>query len=477
MGEPSATPRRSLSTLDAVAIIVGMVIGAGIFSFPSMVAGQVNSGWMYIAVWLLGGAVSLIGAVCYAELATTYPNTGGDYYFLRRAFGDGPSFLFAWARMSVIQTGSIALQAFIIGDYAARFFADPNAAPGQFQMVSSVCAAVVVALLTALNVAGVREGKWTQKLLTGFEVLGLLLVVGAGFLLLARAGAAPDPAAAGAAASGGGNNLGLALVFVLFTFGGWNEAAYLSAEVSAERRSIVRALVLGIGAVTAIYLLVNVAFLFGLGLDGMKNAKGTVAAELLQRVAGDAGAKTISLIVVIAALSTVNATIFTGARTNYALGRDFSVFRPFGVWNVTRNTPVNALLLQGLIALILVGIGAWKKQGIQLMVDYTFPVFWFFFLLAGISLFVLRWKEPDVQRPFVVPLYPILPMIFCASCAYMLYSTVNYSYTVHGRWSLVGLAVLAAGVPFMLMSDSRRDIPDKDGGFDPIVPPTEAMES
>jgi amino acid transporter len=476
MGAPSATPRRSLSTLDAVAIIVGMVIGAGIFSFPSMVAGQVNSGWMYITVWLAGGVISLIGALCYAELATTYPDAGGDYYFLRRAFGDGPSFLFAWARMSVIQTGSIALQAFIIGDYAARLISDPNVS--QFSMISSACAAVVVAFLTALNVAGVREGKWTQKLLTGFEVLGLLLIVAAGFLLLARSGAAPAAATAAPLA----NNLGLALVFVLFTFGGWNEAAYLSAEVAGERRSIVRALVFGIGAVTAIYLLVNVAFLFGLGLDGMKNSQGTVAADLLQRVAGTGGAKVISLIIVIAALSTVNATIFTGARTNYALGRDFSIFRPLGVWNVSRNTPSTALIVQGLIALLLVGIGAWNQRGIRSMVDYTFPVFWFFFLLAGVSLFVLRWKEPRVQRPFKVPLYPLLPLIFCATCAYMLYSSVTYN----GKWSLVGLAVLAAGIPLMLLSESRRELPDEHGkfpgetgGFTPIVPPAaaEPMES
>jgi amino acid transporter len=474
MGEPSPTPRQSLSTLDAVAIIVGMVIGAGIFSFPSLVAAQVSSGWMYIAVWVAGGLISLVGALCYAELATTYPDAGGDYYFLRRAFGDGPSFLFAWARMSVIQTGSIALQAFIIGDYAARFFvADPNASPTQFQMISSVCAAVVVAMLTALNVAGVREGKWTQKLLTGFEVLGLLLIVAAGVLLLARSGASPAPAAP----ASGANSLGLALVFVLFTFGGWNEAAYLSAEVSGDRRSIVRALVFGIGAVTAIYLLVNVAFLFGLGLEGMRDSRG-VAADLLQRAGGTSAAKLISLIIVIAALSTVNATIFTGARTNYALGRDFSIFRPLGVWNESRNTPSAALVAQGLIALLLVAISARTRSGVESMVNYTFPVFWFFFLLAGISLFVLRAKDPHIERPFKVPLYPVLPIIFCATCAYMLYSSVTY----HGKWALVGLAVLAAGIPLMLMSESRPDVPGQPPapprGFTPIVPSApEPMES
>jgi amino acid transporter len=460
-----------------VAIIVGMVIGAGIFNFPSSVAGTVSSGWMYITVWLVGGVISLVGALCYAELATTYPDAGGDYHFLRRAFGDGPAFLFAWARLSVIQTGSIALQAFIIGDYAARLFSDQATSSTQFQTIASASAVIIVAFLTALNVAGVRQGKWTQKLLTAFEVLGLLLIVGAGFLLFARNGATPAPAVAAAPAA---SNLGLALVFVLYTFGGWNEAAYLSSEVSGARRSIVRALVFGIGAVTAIYLLVNVAFLFGLGLEGMKNARGTVAAELLQRVAGDGGAKTISLIIVIAALSTVNATIFTGARTNYALGRDFSIFRPLGVWNESRNTPSTALIVQGLIALVLVGIGAWNQKGVDSMVQYTFPVFWFFFLLAGISLFALRWKEPHVQRPFRVPLYPVLPLIFCASCAYMLYASVTY----HGKWSLVGLAVLAAGIPLVLMSESRPDVhsepPGRPSGLDPVVPgapPEATMES
>ena len=470
MGETSATPRRTLSTIDAVAIIVGIVIGAGIFSFPSLVASQVGSGAMFMAMWLIGGAVSLCGALCYAELATTYPDTGGDYYFLRRAYGDGPAFLFAWARMSVIQTGSIALQGFIIGDYAARLFVDPDASPGQFQTISSICAALVVAVITALNVAGVREGKWTQKLLTACEVLGLLLIVVAGITAMLKFGAA-SPAQPTAPMQ---TSFGLALVFVLFTFGGWNEAAYLSAEVSGERRSIVRALVFGIGAVTAIYLLVNAAFLLGLGLEGMRSSKG-VAAELLERAAGTGAAKVISLIIVIAALSTVNATVFTGARTNYALGRDFSLFRALGAWNASRQTPTNALLVQGLISLALVGFGAATRSGMQAMVNYTFPVFWFFFLLAGISLFVLRGKEPHVERPFKVPLYPVIPAIFCATCAYMFYSSVTYN----GVWSLVGVAVLAAGVPLMLLSRPRPTDEAQQRGFDPTMvnPPTEAMES
>ena len=468
MGEPSATPRRSLSTLDAVAIIVGIVIGAGIFKFPQLVAFNVNSGAAFIGVWIAGGVISLIGALCYAELATTYPNAGGDYHFLNRAFGNGPSFLFAWARLAVIQTGSIAIQAFIIGDYAASILSDAKTSPQQAQIISSVTAAIVVALLTALNVAGVREGKWAQKLLTTCEILGVLLVVGAGFWVVTR-GAGPALQPGG---GGGSSAIGMAMVFVLLTYGGWNEAAYLSAEVQGDRRNIARALMWGIGVVTGIYLLANLAFLYGLGLDGMRSSS-AIAAELLGRATGSGGATLISIIIVIAALSTVNATIFTGARTNYALGRDFPMFRALGQWHGQRNTPANALLVQGLIALALVLFGAMTREGITTMVDYTSPIFWFFFLLVGVAIFVLRRREPNIERPFRVPFYPLTPLLFCLVSAYMLYSSIAYAKI----GALTGLAVLAAGVPVMLVARARGNDPSEPRGFDPIVPPTEAMES
>ncbi|MDQ3439999.1 MAG: amino acid permease [Planctomycetota bacterium] len=449
------SPRQSLSLLDAIAIIVGIVIGSMIFKAPSWVAGFSPSVTYFITFWVLGGVISLIGALCYAELAATYPDAGGDYHFLSRAYGPSVGFLFAWARLAIIQTGSIAIQAFVIGDYASKLL--PIGAAS-----SAIYAAVVVLLLTALNIAGIRQGKWAQIVLTACEVLGVILLILAGFTLASRGGAAAavDPAAGGATFSIGG--AGMAMVFVLLTYGGWNEAAYLSAEVRG-RRGIAAALLLSIGLVTAIYVLANVAMVAGLGLDGVANSS-AVAADLAGGAFGSFGGVLISIIVVIAAASTTNATIITGARTNYALGRDFPLLARLGQWSDRGGTPTNALIVQGLISLVLVVLAGISISGFKAMVDYTTPVFWFFFLLATGSLLVLRRREPHVERPFRVPLYPLTPILFIVVCGYMFYSSVMYA----GIWSLVGLAVLAAGVPLLLIAKPgrRREVQP---GFEPVM--------
>ena len=451
-------PRRSLSLLDAVAIIVGIVIGSMIFKAPSWVAGFSPSVGWFIGFWVLGGVVSLVGALCYAELAATYPDAGGDYHFLTRAYGPSAGFLFAWARLAIIQTGSIAIQAFVIGDYAATLAPIGPAS-------SAIYAALVVVLLTALNIAGIRQGKWAQILLTVCEVIGVVLLVVAGFTLASRGGG-PAPVDAAAASAGGGTfsigGAGMAMVFVLLTYGGWNEAAYLSAEVRG-RRGIATALLLSIGLVTAIYVLANVAMVAGLGLDGVAKSD-AVAADLAGGAFGGFGGVLISIIVVIAAASTTNATIITGARTNYALGRDFPLLARLGQWSDRGGTPTNALVVQGVIALGLVVLGGISISGFKAMVDYTTPVFWFFFLLATASLLVLRRREPNVERPFRVPLYPVTPILFIAVCGYMFYSSVMYA----GVWSLVGLAVLAAGVPLLAFArPARAREPQRE--FEPVM--------
>src|SRR5688572_27270488 len=366
MDDVSAKPSRCLSVTDAVAITVGIVIGAFIFQAPSMVAANTSAPWQFVSLWVLGGVISLIGALCYAELATTYPDCGGDYHFLHRAYGGNLAFLFAWARLTVIQTGSIALQAFVIGNYATEVFSLGAHSP-------AIYAAGVVVALTAVNMVGIRSGKWTQVLLTTVEVLGVLLLIAAGFWIFGRdGGAAPQAPMKPVTASG----LGMAMVFVLLTYGGWNEGAYLSAEVRG-RRGIVTALLLSIGIVTTIYVLANVALMLGLGLPAMA-ASNSVAADLLGKAFGPVGANAIALMVVVAAASTTNATIFTGARTNYALGRDVPLLGWLGRWDARGNAPTAGLVLQCAITLAIVVFAAFTS-GLQTMVDYTTPVFWFFF--------------------------------------------------------------------------------------------------
>lgn len=426
-------PARVLGTIDVVALIVGIVIGAGIFRTPSLVAGNVDTGWMMLLVWLIGGFVSLAGALCYAELATAFPNTGGDYYFLIRAFGKKVAFLFAWSRMSVIQTGSIALLAFIFGDYATEIF--------RIGPQSSVLyAGLAVMALTVINLRGVNLGTGVQKLLTFLEVLGLLVLIFVGLFLLS-----PAPGTVQVIESSSGNSFGLAMVFVLLTYGGWNEAAYISSEIKSGQKKIVKALIFGILLITAIYILVNLAFLKGLGLSGMAGTN-AIAGDLMGNAFGKPGVVLISLLVGVAALTSANATIFTGARSNYALGRDFPVFSFIGKWKNKSEGPVNAFIIQGVIAMVLVSFGLFSRSGFETMIDYTAPVFWFFLLMVGLALFVLRKKEPNTERPFKVPFYPVLPLVFCLSSTYLLYSSIVYT----GWGALVGISVLLAGALLLI---------------------------
>ena len=284
---------------------------------------------------------------------------------------------------------------------------------------------------------GITFGTLTQKILTTVEVTGILLIIAAGFFL------APGNTAAFTAPAASANNssAGLAMVVVLLTFGGWNEAAYISAELRSAKRKMAKALILSILIITAIYMLVNMAYLNVLGLANMAGSK-AVAVDLMQITIGQGGVFLIGILVAISSLTSANATIFTGARTNYALGRDFPVLSRLSQWNSRKSAPVNAFIVQGAISLALISLGLITRSGFETMLDYTAPVFWFFFLLVGISLFVLRHKEPHAERPFKVPLYPLTPLIFCLMSAYLLYSSVAYT----GLGALVGIGVLVTGI-------------------------------
>ncbi len=420
-------------------MIVGIVIGAGIFKAPAIVAGSVSSEEVFIALWVAGGVISLVGALCYAELGSAHPNAGGEYYFLSRAFGGWLGFLFAWARMSVVQTGAIAAIAFVFGDYATQLLPLGAKSP-------VIYALLAVVAITALNVIGTRASRRLQNLLTAALALAIVAVIVVGLTFTGSAA----PVRVAASSSSAPLFSQLALIFILLTYGGWNEAAYLTADIRDARRNIVLALVMGILAVTVIYVLLNLAYLNVLGLEGMKASK-AVAADLMQAALGSGGAIVLSIIVVAASLSTLNATVFTGARTNYALGRDHSLFRVMGVWRAQSNTPVNALLVQGAVALVLVLLASQTPDGFETMVAYTAPAFWLFFLLTAISLFVLRRHAPASDNPYRVPLYPFTPLLFCAMCGYMLYSSFLYALSKDPSsiGAQLGIGVLLLGLPVM----------------------------
>lgn len=435
-----ASPKRLLKPYAAVAIIVGIVVGAGIFKTPSMVAGVTGDiGWALL-IWIVGAVISLAGALCYAELSTTYPHAGGDYHFLTRAYGTRLAFLYAWAKAMVINTGSIALLAFVFGDYMTQVIPLGDRS-------TIIWAVGIVLVLTAINIAGIHASSGLQTFLTVLEVLGLLAIVIAGFMLTAPAD--QTPAAFSSMPPVG--LMGLALVFVLLTYGGWNESAYISAEVQGGVRTIVPVIVTSLAIIAIVYFLVNAALIHGLGLKGLAESKAP-AADLLNQAFGAWGQKLIGLFVALAALTSINATMIVGARANYALGKDWPRLSFMGQWKSAKGSPSSAYITQAVISLALVGFGALQTDGFESMVEFTAPVFWTFLMLVGLSVFIMRHRDPSTARPFRVPLYPVTPILFCASCAYLAYSSISYAQSkgaIH-----ISFGVMAVGLIALLFLNS-----------------------
>jgi amino acid transporter len=445
LSTPRSAPPPALGVWDTTSIIVGIIVGVGIYEAPYAICRNVPGPWSAMGVWLLGGALSLVGALCFAELATTYPRSGGDYVYLTRAYGSGVGFLFAWAQLAVIRSGGIlALIAFIVGDFANRLF---HLGPGEQSVdprTSAVYAVAAIVGLSLIHALGIEAGKRTQNVLTVAKVLGLggSVVVG---LLWARPtqSAAVQPLTTAPVAAG---SLALALVSVLFAYGGWSDAAFVAGEVKQRERNLPLALLLGTGLVTAIYLLVNAAFLLGVGFEAMRSSPAAVGSILTPALGPWWGVKVMSALVIVTALGSLHATLWAGSRLYPELGADHPALGFLGHWHARRGAPIYSLAIQAVVssAMVVGAVLLWPTQhGFEALLKCTAPVFWLFFLLTGLSLFVLRFKDADVVRPFRVPGYPVTPIVFCASCVYMLVGSI-----VEARQeALVGLLLLAAGLP------------------------------
>jgi len=477
----SAEPR--LGLWDAVSIIVGIIIGVGIFETPHDVFSRAPGPWSALGVWAVGGVLALIGALCFAELASAYPRSGGEYVYLTRAFGPVAGFLFGWAQLGLIRPASIGALAFVFAKNAAVLW-------GVGEGATVLLAAGSVALLTVINILGVTLGKNTQNLLTVAKLLGLAAIVVVGF-----GWGSPREIAAAAPVVGAEGWFATTMIFVLWTYAGWHEAAYIVAEVKDRHRNIPLALIVGTAAVTVIYLAINVAFLFALGFEDARHT--TVPAQMvLELVAGRSGATVMSLLIMVSALGAINGMIFTTARIYTEFGADHRLFQPLSKWSRRWGTPVRALVTQGAISLAMVaGVSVWVhwkgaevptgqialeedfhttiqntlenlwyhvsgpdvpaeavfhkkiKDAFEKMVEVPAAVFWLFFLLTGVSLMVLRAKDPDLPRPFRVPGYPILPVVFCLWCGYMAYGSIRFK----PDESLIGLAILLIGLAFYFL--------------------------
>ena len=433
----SAPPKRVLSVSDGVAIVVGIVIGMGIFRAPSLVAGAAGSEGWALGLWALGGVVSLLGALTYAELASAYPNKGGEYAILARAYGKPLAFLFGWARLTVIQPGTIAAAGFVLGDYLTPLLPlGPNS--------NAVYAALGVGLVTFVNLRGLSLSAVAQTILATLLAVCLVALTVAGFAAPAApatvAGPTPDLGA-----------IGFAMVFVLLTYGGWNEAAYLSGEVANPQRDMTRILFFGVGAVTILYVAANAAFLHVLGAETAAKSD-IVGAAAADAALGPWAALVVTAFVVTASLSTMNGTLFTGARSGYALGQDVGALGILARWDEKRASPGAAVAVQAAVALALVLLGAVTKQGFETMAAYTAPVFWAFFLLTGLAAIVLRVREPETIRPFRMPLFPLPALLFAAAALWMLWSSLTYAGSQAFNLGVqIGVGVLMLGVVLLIV--------------------------
>lgn len=489
-----------LGLFDAVSIMVGIVIGATVYESPPVIFNNVSNPAWGIAVWVIGGVLSLIGALCYAELASTYPRMGGDYVYLSRAFGGWCGFLFGWAQLAVVITASIGSMAFIFSKNAVEVMTKTEApavvsselspeVQEQLQSIQSTLAIIpavkdendketmavranwtaglaigAVVLLTLMNFLGVVLGKWVQNLLSLLKVVGLGAIIYIGF-------ASPPAPDAFDYTPRGEIDFGLAMLLVLYAYGGWNDMAFVASELK-NKRNIPRALILGTALITAIYVAVNVAYILALGFDDASSFAAPVPAQVLGKTLGTFAAKSMSVLVMVSALGAMNGLIFTGSRIYSSLGSDWSIFAALGRWSPRFGSPIWSLLTQGIIALtMIVAVGTdfgreafddslkavglapipWHKyfnSGFVTLVAGTAPVFWIFFLLTGLSLFALRQQDRTISRPFSVPLFPLLPLIFCATCVFMLYRALLFAPTV----CLLGFIPLAIGIPLYYLT-------------------------
>jgi amino acid transporter len=461
-GMSTGAPSGTLSRWDAASIIVGIIVGSSIFQAPPDVFACAGDPWTALGVWAAVGVLSLIGALCYAELATAYPTSGGDYTYLTNAFGRPFGFFFAWSELSVIRTGgSIAIMAYVFANYASDF------TKGYLELPLSVWAIGSVVLLSIVNALGVQPGKWTQNVLTVAKVVGLLGIIIVGLLLAQRPTEVVEPFKPLPH-----QTLPLAFVLVFYAYGGWNEAAYVAAEMRRPR-DIVVALMLGTGLVMLIYLAVNLAFWLGLGYDTACRSQ-AIAGVLFRQQFGEVGGKVIDILVMISALGAINGLLFTGVRLYQTFSREHRLFQFLGYvdW---RGVALPAIAAQMFFSLLMVAliesVTWWKpwlgrllgaellefgaiKPGFETLFICTAPVFWVFFLLSGLAFLKLRLFGQLPERAFQLPApwFPILPLIFVASSGFMLYKSTDWALNNKPGEAIVVLLLMALGPVLYVVS-------------------------
>lgn len=438
--EPSPS-RRRLTLFDATCIMVGIVVGSGIFGIPSEVAKLSANSLVLLSVWICGGIASLLGALCYAELSTRYPEDGGGYAFLNRAYGPWAGFLFAWSDFWIVRPANIGAVAFVLGAYAQAAW--PNRVGGSLGY-----ALAAVAVTTGVHLCGIHIGRWSQNAMSVAKVVGLLLVV------LAAAFASPVQAADHAASSGAVlGDWPRAWVLVMFCYGGWSDLSNVAAEVREPSRNLLRALVLGIATITALYLAVNGAALYALGLDGLAESH-AMAVDVVQApftgptaTPAAALAGLVGILVAVSCLGSLSGVVFTGARVYFALGLRHKLFAWLAGWDARRNTPPQSLVAQAGISCALLLVAGQKEGGFDRLVIFNAPCYWGFTMLVTLAVIVLRLRDQTTPFPFRTPLFPLTPILFAAVCLALVIASISWVLRPENRGpeAWYSLAILIVG--------------------------------
>jgi basic amino acid/polyamine antiporter, APA family len=458
-----STLERRLGPLDAAAIIVSNVIGGGILFTPPQVAAMVPSPMWFLATWLAGGALAFAGAMAYAELAALRPRAGGEYVYLDAAYGRMAAFLTGWTSFIAGFSGAMAASAVVVTFYIGRFA--PGAANSTPYFVvplpyvplsispQTIVAVAAIWLLAAVHIRGVGPGRLMQNVLAILKVSALLMFIALGFSFGTGAGANLSQAAANVAP---GNWL-FALIPVMFTYSGWNAAAYVAEEIRDPGRNVPKALAIGTVAVIAIYLLLNVLYLYVFSVGELAAVKGSVLDVVAERLLGGTAGNIMGVVSIVSLMASISAMTFAGPRVYYAMARDGVFFRSAAGVHPKYKTPAVAIVAQAIWASLLVLSGS-----ADALTTYTGFAVVLFAGVAVTALFVLRVREPNAERPFKALGYPVAPAIFAVASflilANALYTDLVKPITAGAPFgpSAAGLLVIALGLPLYFFFSRRR---------------------
>lgn len=426
---------RKLGLLDSVSIIVGTVIGTAIFIVPNSIAQNLPSIGMIFAVWAIGGVLSFCGALAYAELGAMLPATGGQYVYLREAYGSLWAFLCGWAFLLVVQSGTMAAKAAGFSIYLSYLVPMPP-------LAAQAASILLILVLTWINYRGVRLGAAVQTFFMIVKVAGLAVVIVAAFLAPAHTGSGPATPPSGFP----WGRFGVAMVACLFAYEGWNKITFVAGEIRRPQRNLPLSLALSLVIVIAIYLLANAAYLRTLSVDEIAGIK-HVSAAAAERTMGPIGATLVSLTILLSIVGSNNGSLMTSPRVYFAMARDGLFFRKFGEVHPRFQTPGFSILMQGAWASILAASGTFEQ-----LVSYLIFAAWVFYAMTVFAVLVLRRKQPHLERPYRMWGYPVTPLLFAAASLGLV---VNSIVRLPGP-SLIGLGIIATGVPVYFLWRGRR---------------------